>query len=56
MSRCQLVDTPMEEGSKWYVESNQIPTGKGKYHRLMRRLMYLAHIRPNLAYVSSIVS
>lgn len=38
------------------VSSNQVPIDKGRYQRLVGRLMYLAHTRPNLAYALSIVS
>ncbi|RVW18759.1 Retrovirus-related Pol polyprotein from transposon RE1 [Vitis vinifera] len=56
MSRCQLVDTPIEEGLKLCVEPNQVSTDKEKYQRLVGRLMYLAHTRPDLAYALSVVS
>ena len=56
MSACQPVDTPVEEGLKLCVETNQVPIDKGRYHRLVGRLMYLAHTRPDLAYALSIVS
>ncbi|KAK2987198.1 hypothetical protein RJ640_029083 [Escallonia rubra] len=53
---CQPVDTPVEEGLKLRIESNQVPVNKGRYRRLVGRLMYLAHTRPDLAYALSIVS
>ena len=56
MLRCQPVDTPIEEGLKLCVEPNQVSIDKGKYQRLVGRLMYLAHIKPNLAYALSVVS
>ena len=56
MSACQPVDTPVEEGLKLCVETNQVPVDKGRYQRLVRRLMYLAHTRPDLVYALSIVS
>ncbi|RVW24816.1 Retrovirus-related Pol polyprotein from transposon RE1 [Vitis vinifera] len=56
MSRCQPVNTPIEEGLKLCVESNQVSTDKGRYQRLVGRLMYLAHTRPDLAYALSVVS
>ena len=55
MSACQPTDTPMEEGLKLCVESDQVPVDKGRYQRLVGRLMYLAHTRLNLAYGLSIV-
>ena len=56
MSACQPADTPVEEGLKLCVETNQVPVDKGRYQRLVGRLMYLAHTRPDLAYALSIVS
>ena len=56
MSGCQPINTPTEEGLKLCVESNQVSTDKGRYQRLVGRLMYLAHTRPNLAYALSVVS
>ena len=56
MSRCQPIDTPMEEGLKLQLEPDQTPVDKGRYQRLVGRLMYLAHTRPDLAYAVSVVS
>ncbi|RVW42232.1 Retrovirus-related Pol polyprotein from transposon RE1 [Vitis vinifera] len=56
MSGCQPVNTPIEEGLKLCVEPNQVSNDKGKYQRLVGRLMYLAHTRPDLAYALSVVS
>ncbi|KAL5540944.1 hypothetical protein UlMin_044920 [Ulmus minor] len=56
MSSCQPADTPVEEGLKLCIESDQVPVDKGRYQRLVGRLMYLAHTRPDLAYALSIVS
>nr|CAN83332.1 hypothetical protein VITISV_025235 [Vitis vinifera] len=56
MSGCQPVNTPIEECLKLCVEPNQVSTDKGRYQRLVGRLMYLAHTRPDLAYALSVVS
>ena len=56
MSGCQPVDTPIEESLKLCVKPNQVSTDKGRYQRLVGRLMYLAHTRPDLAYVLSVVN
>lgn len=56
MSACQPVDTPVEEGLKLYVESDQVPVDKARYQRLVGRLLYLSHTRPDLTYALSIVS
>ncbi|RVX07207.1 Retrovirus-related Pol polyprotein from transposon RE2 [Vitis vinifera] len=54
MSGCQPVNTPIEEGLKLCVEPNEVSTDKGRYQRLVGRLMYLAHTRPDLAYALSV--
>ncbi|RVW25573.1 Retrovirus-related Pol polyprotein from transposon RE1 [Vitis vinifera] len=54
MSGCQPVNTPIEKGLKLCVEPNQVSTDKGRYQRLVGRLMYLAHTRPDLAYALSV--
>ncbi|WJZ88004.1 hypothetical protein VitviT2T_007342 [Vitis vinifera] len=56
MSGCQPINTPIEEGLKLCVEPNQVSTDKGRYQRLVGRLMYLDHTRPDLAYALSVVS
>ena len=40
----------------FWAEPNQIPTDKGRYQRLVGRLLYLAHTRLDLAYALSVVS
>nr|XP_028952494.1 uncharacterized protein LOC114822323 [Malus domestica] len=56
MSACQPEATPLEEGLKLNIDPNQVPVDKGTYQRLVGRLMYLAHTRPDLAYALSVVS
>ncbi|KAL6315462.1 hypothetical protein AAG906_000754 [Vitis piasezkii] len=36
--------------------SNQAPTDKGRYQRLVDKLIYLSHTHPNIPYVVSVVS
>ena len=52
MSGGQPVNTPIEEGLKLCVEPNQVSTDKGRYKRLVGRLMYLAHTSYALSVVS----
>jgi hypothetical protein len=35
---------------------DQAPTDKGRYQRLVRKVIYLSHTRPDIAYVVSVVS
>lgn len=56
MSTCQPANALMEEGLKLCIEANQVPVDKGRYQRLVGRLVNLAHTRPDLAYALSIVS
>lgn len=56
MLACSPVSTPMIENVKLGIFPDQVPTDKGRYQRLVGRLMYLAHTRPDLAYALSIVS
>ena len=42
MSGCQHVDTPIEEGLKLCVELNQVSTDKGRYQRLVGKLIVLS--------------
>ncbi|XP_020262438.1 uncharacterized protein LOC109838399 [Asparagus officinalis] len=56
MSACQPSETPMEEGVKLEVETEQVPVDKGRYQRLVGKLMYLTHTRPDTSYALSTVS
>ncbi|RVX00402.1 Retrovirus-related Pol polyprotein from transposon TNT 1-94 [Vitis vinifera] len=48
------IEVSRSKGLKLCVEPNQVSTDKGRYQRLVGRLMYLAHIRPDLAYALSV--
>lgn len=56
MSGCKPCDTPAAEKVKLGIFPDQIPTDKERYQRLVGRLMYLAHTRPDLAYSLSVIS
>jgi hypothetical protein len=56
MTACSPVSTHLEENLKLSTHPQQIHTNKERYQRLVGRLMYLAHTRPDLAYVLSVIS
>ncbi|XP_031276787.1 uncharacterized protein LOC116135231 [Pistacia vera] len=51
----QPADTPIEEGLKLCIKTDQVPVDKGRYQRLVGRLVYLSHTRSDLTYALSIV-
>ncbi|CAL8109036.1 unnamed protein product [Prunus armeniaca] len=50
MSVCQPADSLVEEGLKLCIDPHQVLVDKGRYPRLVGRLMYLAHTRSDLTY------
>ncbi|GJW81349.1 putative RNA-directed DNA polymerase [Tanacetum coccineum] len=56
MFNCRPVDTPIETNHKLMVHPNQVPTNKDRYQRPVGKLIYLPHIRPDIAYAVSVVS
>lgn len=53
---CHPIDTSIEFNAKLRNTSDRIPVDKEKYQSLMRKLIYLYHIRPDISYVMSIVN
>ena len=56
MLACKPAKTPIEMNHKLGIFPDQPPTNKGRYQRLVGRLIYLSHTRPDLAYAMSVVS
>ena len=56
MLACKPCDTPAAENVKLGTFPDHIFADKGRYQRLVGRLMYLTHTRPDLAYSLSVVS
>jgi len=56
MLDCKPADTPTVQNHKLSEHPNQIPTNRERYQRLVGKLIYLSHTRPDIAYTVSLVS
>ncbi|KAJ0603580.1 putative RNA-directed DNA polymerase [Helianthus annuus] len=56
MIDCKPVDTPMMVNQKLYMEENAKLANKGEYQRIVGKLIYLSHTRPDIAYAVGVVS
>lgn len=56
MLECQPIDTPIEQNHGLTLLSSKTPTNKERYQRLVGKLIYLSHTRPDIAYAVSVVS
>lgn len=56
MIGCKPAATPVEPNSKLGLEENSAPVERGRYQRLVGRLIYLSHTRPDIAFTVSLVS
>ena len=56
MLDCKPAETPIEVNHELSIHEYQVPTDKDKYQRLVERLIYLSHTRPDIAYAVSVVS
>ncbi|CAL2253602.1 unnamed protein product [Prunus armeniaca] len=55
MLGCKPADTPIEMNHKLCEDLDQEPTNNEQYQRLIGRLIYLAHTKPDIAYAVSVV-
>ena len=49
MLGCKLADTPMDSNSKLGRNTDSAPVDKGRYQRLVGKLNYLSHKRPDIS-------
>ena len=56
MLDCKPADTPMVQNHGLGEHSNQALTNRERYQRLVGKLIYLSHTRPDIAYAVSLVS
>ena len=53
---CKPAETPMAVNHGHEMKEKGKPTNKEQYQRLVGKLIYLAHIRPDVAYVVGVMS
>nr|GEX41132.1 putative ribonuclease H-like domain-containing protein [Tanacetum cinerariifolium] len=56
MIDCKPTDTPMIVNQKLYMEEKAKLADKGRYQRMVGKLIYLSHTRPDIAYAVGVVS
>lgn len=56
MLDCKPANTPIAQNHHLAIHPDQILTNKDHHQRLVGRLIYLSHTRPDIAYAVSIVS
>ena len=56
MGGCQPVDTPMDLNHKLTDIKDGTPIDTALYQMLVGKLIYLAHTRPDIAFLVSVVS
>ncbi|GKA15748.1 putative RNA-directed DNA polymerase [Tanacetum coccineum] len=56
MLDCKPIDTPIEQNHGLTLLTYKAPTNKERYQKLVGKLIYLSHTRPDIAYAVSVVS
>jgi hypothetical protein len=56
MVDCRPCETPIDLKYRLENDEERATTDKGQYQRLVGKVIYLAHTRPNIAYAVSVVS
>ena len=52
---CKLGDTPVDPNIRLSNQNSSAPVDKGRYQRLVGKLIYLVHTRPNIAFAFNLV-
>jgi transposase InsO family protein len=53
---CKPVETPFIQNQRLRTDLDQTPVDREKYQRLVGKLIYLSHTRPDIAYAVNVVS
>ena len=56
MLECKPTDTSIVQKHQLGIYADQVPTDKGRYQRIVGKLICLSHTRLDIAYVVSVVS
>lgn len=56
MLGCKPADTPMEPAKKGGIDVESPPTNRDRYQRLVGKLIYLTHTRPDIGFAVSMAS
>ena len=56
MMGCKPVETPMYSAVKLGIKGDSAPVDKGRHQRLVGKLIYLSHTRPDIGFSVSVVS
>ena len=56
MLGCKPIDTPIEQNHKNFHYVDATSVDRGRYQRLVGKLIYLSHTRPNITYAVNVMS
>ncbi|XP_006606754.1 uncharacterized mitochondrial protein AtMg00810-like [Glycine max] len=56
MLGCKPIDTPIEQNHKNFYCADATSADRGRYQRLVGKLIYLSRTRPNIAYAVNVMS
>ena len=56
MMDCKPANTPIVQNHGLQLIKGAVPTDRGRYQRLVGKLIYLSHTRPDVAYAVGVLS